>query len=386
MGYQEFPWDRGNSRSMDKLRSLFLPVLTGKSVLDVGCNTGFFCGWAAFQKAAHVRGIDVDRNAIETARIYFPECSFTCGDWESISDRTYDVVLCLSAIHYARDFETFVHFLMRHVASNGLLVLELGIARGDTAALVPVERQITSSISDTRLFPTMPMLRQVLDRYAFKFIGKSVPQAGDPTPRHVIHVQHKKPCAVLLLGPHYSGKSSLVSEIIAPNLTRISGDTFFGRVAAGQIYVEESLAALIHYLPGSTLLNCAAIMTKICQKGLLPTLVNAISQQVNKSDFVFDAYIPADYHAVAVGLFEEQGFFVVQVSSMSCHQYSWILERADSSSHDRYQRYLEKKFHIDEEAYLHANPDVAAAVAAGKIPSGAWHYLYFGRKEKRRLT
>lgn len=41
---------------------------------------------------------------------------------------------------------------------------------------------------------------------------------------------------------------------------------------------------------------------------------------------------------------------------------------------------------FDEAAYLSANPDVAAAVAAGVISSGRNHYLRFGRYEGRRLS
>ena len=52
MSYQSFPWQAGDSDSVGKLCSLFLPDLKGKRVLDVGCNTGFFCGWAAYKQAA----------------------------------------------------------------------------------------------------------------------------------------------------------------------------------------------------------------------------------------------------------------------------------------------------------------------------------------------
>ncbi len=40
---------------------------------------------------------------------------------------------------------------------------------------------------------------------------------------------------------------------------------------------------------------------------------------------------------------------------------------------------------FDERGYLAANPDVAAAVAAGRIPSGQAHFLHFGRDERRLM-
>lgn len=44
--YQSFPDQAGGSHSFDKLTQLRLPPLAGRSFLDVGCNEGFFCGFA----------------------------------------------------------------------------------------------------------------------------------------------------------------------------------------------------------------------------------------------------------------------------------------------------------------------------------------------------
>jgi hypothetical protein len=52
--YQSFPGVKGASESLAKLRALRLPSLQGKRFLDVGCNEGFFCGYARFDGA--VRG------------------------------------------------------------------------------------------------------------------------------------------------------------------------------------------------------------------------------------------------------------------------------------------------------------------------------------------
>ncbi len=42
--------------------------------------------------------------------------------------------------------------------------------------------------------------------------------------------------------------------------------------------------------------------------------------------------------------------------------------------------------HFDGVAYLAANPDVAAAIVAGRMPSALFHYQRYGIKENRRLT
>ena len=44
--YQTFPGKTGASRTAEKLKALLLPDLSGKRFLDVGCNEGFFCGFA----------------------------------------------------------------------------------------------------------------------------------------------------------------------------------------------------------------------------------------------------------------------------------------------------------------------------------------------------
>jgi len=47
---------------------------------------------------------------------------------------------------------------------------------------------------------------------------------------------------------------------------------------------------------------------------------------------------------------------------------------------------LQPETEFDEENYLAVNPDVAEAVGSGAIPSGLWHYLNHGKKEKRAVA
>lgn len=56
--YQSFPDEPGDSGSFAKLATLAMPPLSGLSFLDVGCNEGFFCGYALFDAAVRVVGID----------------------------------------------------------------------------------------------------------------------------------------------------------------------------------------------------------------------------------------------------------------------------------------------------------------------------------------
>ena len=79
--YQSFPDAAGASRTLDKLKALMLPEMAGLRFLDVGCNEGFFCGFAAFQGARESVGIDHSQLFIGRARRRFPDCTFHVQGW-----------------------------------------------------------------------------------------------------------------------------------------------------------------------------------------------------------------------------------------------------------------------------------------------------------------
>ncbi|MCL1940181.1 MAG: class I SAM-dependent methyltransferase [Desulfovibrionaceae bacterium] len=384
MAYQDFPWQPGGSQSFNKLVSLSLPVLQGKSVLDVGCNEGFFCGWASFQKASRVKGIDKNPLFIEQARTWFPECSFICMDWNDLGRETFDVILCLSAIHYADDPESLIALLMSRLTPDGVLVLEIGIADGSEEIFVPVTRRITEEITDTRLFPTQSMLRRLLGNYAFKHMGQSVLQAGDPTPRHVYHIYHKKPLALLLLDEHYSGKSSIVDAVMKPDLNRIFGEKIYHQIADGELPASDALKHFMEYVPGTRHMIPPQITSAICKAGLLSELMAVFATLADKRDFILEHYIPADFRLEACEILDRAGFYVVDIAILAAHKKSWTTRRPPYARYQSYIEYLKKISTIDEEAYLAANPSVAQAVADGTMPCGQFHYWKFGKREKRR--
>src|SRR3546814_11198432 len=83
--YQSFPDAAGDSHTLDKLKALKLPDLKGKSFLDIGCNEGFFCGFASYQGAERSVGIDSSRPFFERARRRFPECEFHQQSWGELA-------------------------------------------------------------------------------------------------------------------------------------------------------------------------------------------------------------------------------------------------------------------------------------------------------------
>ena len=380
MAYQSFPWQAGDSRSFEKLAALYLPVLQGKSVLDVGCNAGFFCGWAAFQGATRVRGIDSNPAFIEEARLWFEECSFACIQWEDLDLEQYDLILCLSAIHYANDQKYLLDMLMSRLKPGGLLVLELGVAPGEADEFVSVKRSI-----DTRLFPTKAKLHSMLAPYAFKYIRRSVEQVGDPLPRHVYHVYNTMPLAVLFMDGHYSGKTRTAAAIIKPELKRLSGDAIYQRIFEKTLDAPPELSALVQPVPGTEHIDCALVAEAICEAGLLPQLAGIYAQLAAGTDFVLDAYIPKPYQEALAAALSEAGFFLVNVHIPGAVDQAWTRPRPPFAAYAAYMENLAERSRIDEAAYLAANPDVAKAVAEGKLPSAQVHYWFFGKREQRKL-
>src|SRR5690606_35036606 len=112
MQYQSFPDVKGGSNSLDKLSTLRLPPLAGKSILDVGCNEGFFCGFALFEGASHIVGLDRSAQAIRRATARFPGVSFVQSSWDTLPEGQFDIITLLSALHYAEDQEALIHALM----------------------------------------------------------------------------------------------------------------------------------------------------------------------------------------------------------------------------------------------------------------------------------
>ena len=189
MTYQTFPWVEGASKTLDKLAALHLPDLTSKKVLDIGCNEGFFCGWAKFNGASQVLGIDRSPKVMDTCELLFSDCDFKCQSWDDLDDTKYDVILFLSAIHYAKDQEQTIHFLMDRLEPTGRLVLEMGIAPRMADKFIEVHR----IAGDVCQYPTATKMHSMLSRYSYTYVGPSVNQGGDQIPRHVYHVMHRAP-------------------------------------------------------------------------------------------------------------------------------------------------------------------------------------------------
>jgi hypothetical protein len=254
--YQTFDDAKGGSKSAEKLKALRLPWLKNRhsearplknlSVLDIGCNEGFFCGEALRQGARRVVGIDMSRGFLDRARQRFPEAEFRNSSWWELPDENFDVILFLSAIHYEPRQRELLALLAQHLTPTGTLVLECGVVGG----VLNKSWQAVRRHDGVRRYPTFPMLRQELLRpFAVRFIGASVAQSGDPVPRSVFHCTRREPMAFLVMGPSGAGKSTLAFDLEDRDVPLIQTDRLLGAVMRDKRYDFSPVAKVIAKLP-----------------------------------------------------------------------------------------------------------------------------------------
>ena len=208
--YQSFPGEPGASLSDQKLAAIRLPLdLTGKRVLDLGCNEGFFCLEAKRRGAKYVLGIDRNPKHIPAARQHAADLGldieFRHGDMRDLPEGPFDIVIFLSAIHYIPDPADLLSRIRRILSKRGRLILELGVVQGEGMSVGRALRGL-----DERMFPTVDLLKDVwLRGYSARLIGPSIAQSGDPVPRRVYHCRRQRTSVVMIHGEGNIGKSTL---------------------------------------------------------------------------------------------------------------------------------------------------------------------------------
>jgi hypothetical protein len=202
-----------------------------------------------------------------------------------------------------------VRRLVEQLTDDGVLVLEMGIVSSQENAWVEVERGI-----DRRSFPTMSKLRDVLDDYAWKWMGRSVSQDGDPVGRHVVHVSRRRPVAYLLMQPPAYGKSSIAAGLFPPaGIPVVSGDQTIADIAQGKLATTSELreAITLNYSP----FRIDEVVTRVFAAGLGTELVAEWAKQAEagKCDFALDAYVPPEQHGQVERALQDLGYLPVQL-------------------------------------------------------------------------
>lgn len=317
MQYQSFPGLRGSSESLEKLKALRLPPLKNKRFLDLGCNEGYFCGYAWFDGATEVIGIDRSKQAIRRARVRFPECQFLLQSWDHLPEGKFDVILLASALHYAEDQEALLHRLIDKLNEGGVLILEIGIASSGKSEWLRVKRSI-----DERWFPTRGKLAEILEPYAWKMVSRSVAQAGDSVARFVVHVRPMRPFVYLMMENPGAGKSTIARTLFARSqVPVVSGDVLYQRIKDGRLDVLPALKETV--LTGLSMGGHDQAAQQTLSAGLVAELVDFWYRQGGGQDFALDSYVPAHYRKAVAEAFAARGYVPVLLN--------WDMDRSTSA-------------------------------------------------------
>ena len=186
-----------NSDSRAKLDALRLPDLSGKCVLDIGCNAGYFSIHCRKRGAARVLGIDTTARDIELASLYrdliyeIDGIDFEQADvFELGSERRFDLVLCLSVFHYFRERQQeFLSRIHRLLEPDGLLVLECGLSAENIER--PFVQRAAREVDGGNPchFPNRAALVEMASGYRLELERPSTRQRGDAIPRSVLHLR-----------------------------------------------------------------------------------------------------------------------------------------------------------------------------------------------------
>jgi SAM-dependent methyltransferase len=249
--YQSFGDAKGSSKSAAKLKALQLNQLpnrssdrenplNGLSVLDLGCNEGFFVDEARRQGARRAVGIDADKGIIERARQRFPDSEFIATSWWELPNEKFDVILFLSAIHYEPEQRKLLDMLATHLTPTGVLVLECGVGPGNFSGDRTWHN--VARWDGVRRYPSFELLTsELLDAYASRWLGPSVRQDGDPVPRQVFHCSLRLPSVILLAGPSGSGKTVLMRQLASKSVQSFQIDWLLTRIITEERYAWSPL-------------------------------------------------------------------------------------------------------------------------------------------------
>ena len=131
----------------------------------------------------------------------------------------------LSALHYEERPRELLSRLHDHLTEDGLLILEVGIASERGTWRVWTQRK------GVVYHPTWDMLyERFLEPFAFRVVGRSVDQPGDPVPRWVVHCRRRKTNVVLITGRSKYGKSTLARQLGGRQMVTVETDAVLRRL------------------------------------------------------------------------------------------------------------------------------------------------------------
>jgi len=194
--YQTFSESEvGDSPSYSKLKQLEIPEeLYGKTILDIGCNEGFYC-FECEKRGANVIGIETNKIwyslALERKNEFSSFVNFLKMDWKDIPSLNYkfDLILFLASFHYIINNQVqMLTNIFNKMKKGGVLILEIGLSdkKEGKFNVEEIKRPTGEICQYPNQFTIKKLLNDVgFDSVIFKGSGHKI--GGDPIPRFVIH-------------------------------------------------------------------------------------------------------------------------------------------------------------------------------------------------------
>jgi trans-aconitate methyltransferase len=167
----DFVWEYGAD-----LIDLLAPQ-TSERILDLGCGTGQLTERLA-ATSAEVVGLDSSPEAIDKARINYPQIEFRVSDGANFRcDRAFDAVFSNAALHWMQPPEAVVKCIWEALTTGGRFVAEFG-AKGNIQNIVTafntalLEKQ--ESVYNPWYFPSIGEYGRLLEQQGFKVVYAAV--------------------------------------------------------------------------------------------------------------------------------------------------------------------------------------------------------------------
>jgi tRNA (mo5U34)-methyltransferase len=155
--------------------------LAGKSVLDIGCNAGFYSIEMKLRGAAHVVGIDHDPDYLAQARFAADVLGFdiefhqlSVYDVAQLGER-FDVVIFMGVLYHLRHPLLALDLIRAHAAGDMLIFQSMQRGSSDLAELAEDYPFTETGIFD---LPEYPKLHFIENRYAHDPTNWFVPNRG----------------------------------------------------------------------------------------------------------------------------------------------------------------------------------------------------------------
>jgi SAM-dependent methyltransferase len=271
----------GQTDSNHKLMRLRLPAdLSGKRILDIGCNEGFFCNEASRRGAAHVVGIDADQSVLNEARRRYgsERVTFLNQSWKALPDGPFDIVLWTSAMHYELDPTEVLARISSILAPDGVLILECGLHHSPGKEMIYTLRH-----DGGHWYPSVPFLEAAMlkARLTHRKVSQAELTGTDPVPRVVYHCSRRLPTVMIVRGPTTTGKSNLAALMLETSTKVIALDHFVSRIAWAP-WQHTDLEKLIKHLLDTN--DLGKVYAGIDEAGLTNAYATLIAKGVADSD------------------------------------------------------------------------------------------------------